>query len=530
VKYKLLNIAFTVSLTLSGGIAFSQLSPGDLSEPHSSLEGLTNCTKCHVLGNRISGEKCLFCHTEIRQRITAQKGYHASAEVKGKECFTCHTEHNGKSFKLVRLDETKFDHSVTGYPLSAPHSQQGCRACHIAGRITDPLIRSKKSTYLGLNPECLTCHEDYHRQTLPAACLICHSPDAFRPATKFDHSNARFRLEGKHKSVECISCHKVELVNGKKFQEFRGVVYTSCASCHKDPHQNKFGPNCRQCHTEESFLTVKTVNNFDHNKTNFRLEGKHINVTCNACHKTKLTDPLTHDRCTDCHPDYHQGQFKKNGVSPDCIQCHSVSGFNTFSYNIEQHNLGSFPLNGSHEATACSECHRKQEKWSFRGIGINCRDCHNDIHEGVIQLKYYPGGNCQSCHKETRWSDVAFDHSKTGFALTGAHHGQSCSECHFRKDPKGIVHQKFIGLPGECSACHTDNHYGQFTVNGVTDCTRCHTTQDWKATGFDHDKSAFRLEGEHLNVPCAKCHKPQKEGSVFYVNYRIKEFKCESCH
>ena len=52
--------------------------------------------------------------------------------------------------------------------------------------------------------------------------------------------------------------------------------FTNCTSCHKDPHKNKFGQNCRQCHSEESFKAVKGSKNFDHNKTDFKLEEKHL--------------------------------------------------------------------------------------------------------------------------------------------------------------------------------------------------------------------------------------------------------------
>jgi hypothetical protein len=130
---------------------------------------------------------------------------------------------------------------------------------------------------------------------------------------------------------------------------------------------------------------VKGVKNFDHNKTNFKLEEKHLGVNCKLCHKTKFTDPLKYARCTDCHVDYHNRQFAKDDVSPDCSQCHTVKGFTLFSYTMEQHNLGKFPLQGAHAAIPCFACHKKQEKWSFRKIGINCNDCHTDIHQSFIQ-------------------------------------------------------------------------------------------------------------------------------------------------
>jgi hypothetical protein len=507
-----------------------QISPGELSDPHAHLTGISNCTQCHVLGNKVSNDKCLACHSEILSRINQQKGYHSSSEVTGKQCFNCHSEHNGKNFQLIRLDITKFDHNLTGYNLSIPHAKQECKECHAPAFISEPKLKARKNTYLGVNTECLTCHADYHLKTLSPVCTNCHTQDSFVPASGFNHDNAKFRLAGKHKNVDCQKCHKVQITEGKKFQQFRGIQYTNCTSCHKDPHQNQFGQNCRQCHSEDSFRTVKGIKDFDHNKTNFKLEEKHLIVNCKACHKTKLTDPLKHDRCTDCHADYHNRQFVKNGIAPDCTECHSVKGFTQFSFTVEKHNLGPFQLRGAHVALPCYECHKKQESWSFRKIGIDCKDCHADIHESFIQTKYYPGGSCKTCHNETRWNDVLFDHSKTGFNLTGAHSLLGCRACHFKTDTEGNVRQKFTGLSNNCAGCHNDNHYKQFEKNGITDCSECHNTVKWNPLVFNHDNSAFKLDGKHINVPCTGCHKPQQEGSVIYVKYKLKEFKCESCH
>jgi hypothetical protein len=508
----------------------AQISPGDLSNPHSPLEGISNCTQCHDLGNKVSNDKCLKCHSEILRRITDQKGYHSSVEIKGKDCSACHSEHNGKNFQLIRLDAAKFDHNLTGYPLSVPHAKQECKVCHTPQNITDQKLKVKKVTFLGVNTECLACHADYHLRTLSPNCLNCHNPESFVSASKFNHDNARFKLAGKHKNVDCIKCHKIEMPGGKKFQKFRGIQYTNCTSCHKDPHSNKFGQNCRQCHSEESFQVSGIVKNFDHNKTSFRLEEKHLIVNCKACHKTKLTDPLKHDRCTDCHADYHKKQFVNFGVTPDCSQCHSVKSFTMFSFTVENHNLSRFPLEGAHTAIPCYDCHRKQERWNFRDIGTDCKDCHADIHQTFIQPKYYSDASCKVCHTVNRWTDITFDHSKTAFNLTGVHVNLECRACHFRKDSDGNIKQKFSGLSANCAECHNDNHFKQFEQNGITDCTTCHDTDNWKASRFDHNNTAFKLDGKHLNIACENCHKPDQVGSNFYIVYKLKEFKCESCH
>ena len=507
----------------------AQISPGDLSLPHSQFEGLSNCTKCHVLGNKVSGDKCLACHTEIKERITLKKGYHASSDIKGKECIVCHSDHHGKNFRMIRFDSAKFNHNLTGYALSVPHSKKQCADCHNAKFISDQKFKTRKDSYLGLSTGCLACHEDYHRKTLPPDCLSCHNPDTFKPASKFDHDKTNFRLAGKHVAVECTKCHKIETVSGKKFQDFR-ISQFNCSDCHKDPHQNRFGQTCNQCHNEETFEVVKGVKGFDHNKTDYRLEDKHLTVNCKACHKTKFTDPLKFKLCTDCHVDYHKKQFAKNGVSPDCSQCHSTKGFTLFSYTLEQHGKGTFPLQGAHLAIPCTDCHKKQHDWNFKGIGLNCKDCHKDIHQDQIDPAFYPDHNCKICHSTTSWDDITFDHSKTKFNLTGAHTSQNCRACHVIKAAGGTNRTEFSGLPVNCVDCHEDKHYRQFEKNGKTDCTGCHDTRNWKASQFDHNKAAFPLDGKHINVACAKCHKPQQEGSYFYIKYKLKVFTCESCH
>ncbi len=268
---KLKNIILLINLILFANYAFSQISPGELSSAHAHLEGLTNCTKCHVLGEKETTSKCLECHSEIKNLISRKKGYHASSEVNGKKCAECHGEHFGRDFKMIRFDDKKFNHQLSGYKLEGKHATIKCADCHKAEFIKTKISQKKGDSYLGLGTECLSCHKDFHQNTLSANCISCHDFNAFRPAPKFNHSKTKFALAGKHKTVSCEKCHKTEEKNGQKFQVFKGVEFASCTNCHEDIHQNKFGNDCLKCHTVFSFREVKSLSSFNHDKTDFPL-------------------------------------------------------------------------------------------------------------------------------------------------------------------------------------------------------------------------------------------------------------------
>jgi len=510
--------------------ATAQISPGDLSNAHAYLEGVSNCTKCHIVGNKVTREKCLTCHQIIKKNILAGIGYHASKEATGKECIVCHNEHHGRNFQIIRLDKKTFIHSKTGYELKGAHARLECNGCHKSAFIKDARLKKEANTFLGLKQACLDCHEDYHQGHMSSKCLNCHNFETFKKVTGFNHSITRFPLLGKHRTVACEKCHKTEMINGKPKQIFRGLEFANCTACHKDVHDNKFGQDCKKCHSEESFHVVKGMKTFDHDKTDFKLIGKHNLLACKECHKTSLTAPLKHDHCSSCHADYHNKEFAKKGISPDCDQCHTNDGFTASTYTIEKHNLTKFPLEGAHLASPCMACHKKEGKWTFKHMGRNCIDCHENVHKGVMDDKFTMNNNCTSCHNVTSWKKITFDHSQTKFKLDGAHANVPCSDCHYAKNEKGVVVQQFSSLAMDCSSCHKNNHVGQFDVNGKTDCTKCHNTESWEKTKFDHQTSRFKLEGAHATVACRECHKEVKDEKGKYIQYKFKSIECSNCH
>ena len=320
----------------------------------------------------------------------------------------------------------------------------------------------------------------------------------------------------------------METKNGKQFQVFKNIPFQNCNSCHKDVHKGSFGQNCSSCHVTISFKQINK-SAFDHSKTNFPLIGKHNSVSCNKCHTSPSGYKMKFGLCTDCHTDYHRAQFVVGDKTQNCADCHSEYGFKPSSFSLERHNKTKFVITGAHLATPCEYCHYQQNNWTFKGIGIACIACHENIHKNELKNEFIPENNCAFCHQTEDWITINFDHKKTDFPLLGKHSSISCGSCH-RKNENDKSSVIFSSIKKECESCHKDIHFGQFQVEGISDCGSCHAFENWKPEKFDHNKTEFKLDGAHKNIECAKCH-PQTEvnGNIF-IKFKLEDFKCATCH
>ena len=138
-------------------------------------------------------------------------------------------------------------------------------------------------------------------------------------------------------------------------------------------------------------------------------------------------------------------------------------------------------------------------------------------------------GRAQDCYQPFGHLYIDFDHEKTGWALEGKHEEIDCRECHFN-EIDGHREQVFDELGQECYSCHDDNHGGQFEIGGITDCIRCHTSVNWKASLFDHNTTAFPLDGKHAEVECKECHPLIIVDGMEIVKYKLESFECIDCH
>jgi len=258
------------------------------------LEGshaLLTCDDCHSedpFDDELDSE-CVGCHIDDDDH-----GGH-----NGTDCAGCHTN---DEWSVVH-----FEHNIaTDFELHGSHETVACDDCHV-----EPIFDTSPGS------TCVSCHldDEPHAGKQGEQCNDCHSEESWQEAPFFAHDLTSFPLLGEHDNLECDSCHETQV--------FAGTV-NQCADCHieDDPHNDKFTANCGGCHNPVAWDLWL----FDHNsQSEFVLEGAHVEVACDDCHRSPLTAMQDlGNSCVDCHraDDIHDGEF-----GPDCGRCHSDSSF-----------------------------------------------------------------------------------------------------------------------------------------------------------------------------------------------------------
>jgi hypothetical protein len=159
-----------------------------------------------------------------------------------------------------------------------------------------------------------------------------------------------------------------------------------CTDCHENIHKdfisNEFLPanDCKKCHSDDSWNIIS----FDHDKTRFKLEGKHNKTECRKCHFTYENNKIKsqkflglENKCISCHENQHEDQFEVNGET-DCKRCHGFENWDRTSFN---HDNAAFKLDGAHVKVACEKCHFKgikngKEITIYKTGKLACTDCH----------------------------------------------------------------------------------------------------------------------------------------------------------
>lgn len=309
----------------------------------------TNCSSCHLKDDKHKGKfgaKCESCHVERswkeipfdhdRKTKYPLLGKHRDAKCvschKGdlyrdklkSDCYSCHQKDDkhkdsfGPKCESCHVErgwkEILFDHDKkTKYPLLGKHRDAKCVSCH-----KGDLYKDKLKT------DCYSCHQkdDKHEGEEGKKCESCHHEDSWKKV-EFNHAISRFPLTGKHQLVECKKCHLTVVFKQAK---------SDCWSCHEkqDIHKRTLGTNCDSCHNTRDWKDW----DFDHDKTSFRLDGKHKALKCMDCHKTPVRGRVVlASTCYSCHDkdDRHDGEF---GIQ--CEHCHVGSNWKTLKVGSQR--------------------------------------------------------------------------------------------------------------------------------------------------------------------------------------------------
>ena len=130
------------------------------------------------------------------------------------------------------------------------------------------------------------------------------------------------------------------------------------------------------------------------------------------------------------------------------------------------------------------------------------------------------GMDCSACHTPQGWALAGgsgaargFDHSRTGFPLTGAHRRSACVDCH-RSDQRTVR---------ACAGCHRDAHEGRLGA----ECGDCHSAVAWLDVRAieRHRRTRLPLSGVHAITECSACHQRGQRRTFSDV-----PADCYACH
>src|SRR5207302_1260385 len=152
----------------------------------------------------------------------------------------------------------------------------------------------------------------------------------------------------------------------------------------------------------------------------------------------------------------------------------------------------------------------------------------------------FAAANCSSCHNTVSFLTATFDHSVTGWPLTGSHQiapaGKvtGCDQCHLGN------YSSLAIQPTDCgnSQCHlttwqqTNNptHSTAGTTFAAANCSTCHNNITWTTAVFDHGTTGWPLTGSHQMAPagkvsaCTDCHVNNN------YNFTSANTDCYGCH
>ncbi len=245
--------------------------------------------------------------------------------------------------------------------------------------------------------------------------------------------------------------------------------------------------------------------------------------------------------CGSCHSEHHGEEF----VLVNRLSFAMAGVGDPLKFD---HQTVGFAMAGTHLTLDCKQCHAHADvaqlpKGAKRFLGLqqDCGSCHEDAHEGRMQI------SCSQCHGQLAWNELTADGHDRHLPLTGGHAQLACRECHAADDAhslEAIGERRVAGRARGCADCHESPHRPEFVsavaalerVAPESSCKVCHASNHTQfrdervfTTPEQHACSGFTLALPHDAVRCEQCHDPARE--PFHARYPGRSAdECRSCH
>ena len=585
-----LSVALAAGLRCAGRAQSieSMLSPGKLIQGHAEVGDDCNANATCKFDRKAQDRLVHGLPQGCRRRCARQGRFPRPDEAAGLQR-SCHTDHKGRDAQIVELDKKKFDHALTDYALRGKHDKTECDKCHEPAK----KYRAAPAGLQRLPQEGRRAQGCAGRRSAPTA-----TPRATGRKPRFDHDKTRFALTGKHVDAKCADCHKnndykdtprpASAATRRTTTAARATRASTARSAraattprpgsldlqprhrhqvraarqapqhqvrrlpHRPPLQGQaepgllraatrrttstrtaLGKDCGSCHTERDW---KEPAKFDHDKTDFPLLGKHVEVECKDCHKSTMFKEAPKD-CFGCHKkdDKHEGTLgeavrrlpRRAGLEdhqgplrPRQDQVPAAQRARRAEAEVQRLPQGPEEL----PQDAAGLLQLPQEGRQARGPGRQAvRDLPQRPRWKDHALRPRPdplpadwastsSATCKNCHETPRYKDAPRDcygchkkedkhklevrrevrelpqHARLGdlglrprqaqpsYKLDGAHRKVACESCHTQPAPARQGHR---GAGQQAaSSCHRkdDVHDGSFGAR----CEQCHVTDNWK--------------------------------------------------
>ncbi len=336
--------------------------------------GRQQCFSCHAMQARLAefnlardphGGQCGMCHNPHTQALQTEAL---------KTCTTagCHDGWRDIPFHTGTAHRRVAQRCETCHqPHAARVDASDCQGCHAEAARRNPRLRNLPQGFD--TTQALRRTAWRHEPARPAPHPVALAKRAGKapapapvPADTFEHA--------RHRSLACLTCHRVQGSSRLTFEAPRG-----CQICH---HQAPEQSRCATCH-EAGELTATTAHQVavavrgHESRTrpvSFRHET-HRDLACTACHTAGvgLATPDSVRACAACHDDHH-------AAGRACATCHDQQvTYPSHAPPVEAHG-------------GCDACHEPATVSRLVPDRALCLTCH------AAQRDHEPAGECTTCH------------------------------------------------------------------------------------------------------------------------------------